>query len=576
MELRAITPHEQQELLTRGCFAEQWDKIKVSNCFSPKQLSASRFCGEVEIHAGAQIDNSTVKNYSIGQGVIIDRVNLLECTERSSFGNGVEVAALNECGGRKVKIYESLTAQVAYTATTCRHRPTLISKIEEMVERFSEQQSSSMGSIGAGSKIIGAGILRNIRIKGSATIEGSSYLSNGTLLNGAYFGADVKAHDFIAIEGSRVDAGATLERCFVGESAIISNGFTAVDTLFFAMSHCENGEAASVFAGPYTVSHHKSSLLIAGMFSFFNAGSGANQSNHLFNCGPVHQGIHLRGCKLGSSAYVMLPAIDGAFTTVIGNHYSHHDTSKFPFSILMKKDGCSMLIPAVNLISYGYLRDTQKWIARDKRVVKRDVIDMQEYNPYILGALIEAVNLTNSLIDAAPGAESYTFEKLYIDGEKLRQALTFYNKAVAASIGAMLEQGNPREAILSEPQSYWVDAAGQYITCRALDKIIERVEQGTITSLEQIDAEFKAFALEVDDHAYAYALNILTELLGHTPTSDEVESVIKSSKHSLTQLRELAHADMLRDSSPEMHLSYGIDAHGDNEIINGDFDAVRQ
>ena len=41
--------------------------------------------------------------------------------------------------------------------------------------------------------------------------------------------------------------------------------------------------------GPYTVSHHKSSLLIAGMFSFFNAGSGSNQSNHLFKSGAVHQ-----------------------------------------------------------------------------------------------------------------------------------------------------------------------------------------------------------------------------------------------------------------------------------------------
>ena len=97
-----------------------------------------------------------------------------------------------------------------------------------------------------------------------------------------------------------------------------TKGFTAAESLFSPNSHCENGEAASIFAGPYTVSHHKSSLLIAGMFSFFNAGSGSNQSNHLFKSGAVHQAVHLRGCKFASSAYIMSPALEGAFTMVMG------------------------------------------------------------------------------------------------------------------------------------------------------------------------------------------------------------------------------------------------------------------
>jgi hypothetical protein len=40
-------------------------------------------------------------------------------------------------------------------------------------------------------------------------------------------------------------------------------------------------------------------LLLAGLFSFFNAGSGTNQSNHLYKLGPVHQGVLERGCKTG-------------------------------------------------------------------------------------------------------------------------------------------------------------------------------------------------------------------------------------------------------------------------------------
>ena len=76
--------------------------------------------------------------------------------------------------------------------------------------------------------------------------------------------------------------------------------FNHQNSVFFANSEGFHGEAVSIFAGPYTVTHHKSSLLIAGMFSFFNAGSGTNQSNHMYKLGPIHQGVVDRGSKTGS------------------------------------------------------------------------------------------------------------------------------------------------------------------------------------------------------------------------------------------------------------------------------------
>ena len=72
------------------------------------------------------------------------------------------------------------------------------------------------------------------------------------------------------------------------------------------------------------------------MFSFFNAGSGSNQSNHLFKSGAVHQSVHLRGCKFASGAYIMSPALEGAFTMIMGHHSYHHDTSAFPYSYLIE------------------------------------------------------------------------------------------------------------------------------------------------------------------------------------------------------------------------------------------------
>ena len=306
-EFRKLTDAEIASLERAANTAADWSEVEVTADFSPAQCRASRFEGRVRIGRGARVYDSTVRNYLLGDESLVERVTALECRRRSAFGNGTEVAAMNECAGRTVRIYDALTAQIAYLLAVYRHRPQTIAALERMIGAYVLERTSELGSVGRGACVKGARFVREVRIGDGATIDGATLLENGTLCAGAFVGADVKARDFILAEGARVDNGSILERCFVGESSVLDKGFTATHSLFFANCHCECGEAASVFAGPYTVSHHKSTLLIAGMFSFFNAGSGSNQSNHLFKSGAVHQSVHLRGCKFGSGAYIMSP-----------------------------------------------------------------------------------------------------------------------------------------------------------------------------------------------------------------------------------------------------------------------------
>ena len=422
-----LTPAEIAALETLGNSAEDWSKVLVSEDFKPFQLLQSHLEGDVEIAAEARIVRSRVANYRIGTGSLVEGVTALECRRRSAFGNGTGVATMNECGGRTVKIFDTMSAQVAYVMAVYRHRPQTIAALERMVGEYAEARSSEMGEVGRGCRIVGARFIREVRIGNGVEIDGASILENATLCDGARVGVDVKAYDLIAAEGSVIDNGSIVERCFVGESCRLDKGFTAAESLFFANSHCENGEAASIFAGPYTVSHHKSSLLIAGMFSFFNAGSGSNQSNHLFKSGAVHQSVHLRGCKFGSSTYIMAPAIEGPFTLVLGRHTQHHDTSAFPFSYLVEQDGRSALMPGANLTSFGAVRDIEKWPARDRRSVKRDVISFDEYNPYITGAMLQAVDILHSLQEQDPDAPVFTHNKTLIRSAALQRGLKLYN-----------------------------------------------------------------------------------------------------------------------------------------------------
>ena len=569
---RTLTAEEIAALEALGNSAEAWSQIRVAADFRPEQMLQSHFEGVVEIASGARVIRSRVRNYRIGEQSLVEGVTALECRRRSTFGNGVGVATMNECGGRTVKIFDTMSAQMAYVMAVYRHRPQTIEALERMIEALAESRSAEIGQVGRNCRIVGARFIREVRIGDNVEIDGASALENATLCDGVFIGVDVKAYDFIAAEGARIGNGSTVERCFVGESCQLDKGFTAAESLFFANSHCENGEAASIFAGPYTVSHHKSSLLIAGMFSFFNAGSGSNQSNHLFKSGAVHQSVHLRGCKFASSAYIMSPALEGAFTMVMGHHSYHHDTSAFPYSYLIEKEGRSFLMPGSNLTSYGAVRDIEKWPARDRRTVKRDVIDFDEYNPYVTGAMIDAVNILHTLQEQDPDEAVYTYNKTLIRASSLQRGLQLYNKAIVAALGAMLDRGesNPRY----DGSGRWLDLAGQYITRRAVGEILDAVDRGEISDLKELDNRFRVFEVHYADYAHSWALSVYASMLGHTPSVEEMNDAIAAGRNAHAAMRRTTDADRARDCSLDMAVSYGLDCDNE-EDRRKDYFAVR-
>ncbi len=561
---RNLTASEIAALERAGNRSTDWSKVEVCGSFSPDQLSHTTLEGTVRIGNGTTIRNSTIRNYAIGDSTHIESVTRMECRHRSAFGNGVLVATMNECEGRRVKIYDRMTAQTAYVLALYRHRPDTLHRIEAWIDALTGERSSDIGEVGRDCTIVGARFIREMRIGDRVTVDGASALENGTLCDDTYIGVDVKAYDFIAAEGARIANGVTLERCFVGESVILDKGFSAGESLFFANSHCENGEAASIFAGPYTVSHHKSSLLIAGMFSFFNAGSGSNQSNHLFKSGAVHQSVHLRGCKFASGAYIMSPALEGAFTMILGHHSYHHDTSEFPYSYLIEKEGRSMLMPGANLVSYGAVRDIEKWPKRDKRRVKRDRINFEEYNPYVCRSLVAAVNTLNMLAGEDPDAETYTYKKVFIKASLLNRGLKLYNKAIVASLGAMLSKGAASPAC--DGRGRWLDIAGQYITKRAVDELLDAIDRAEVRTLEAMESRFSDFFERYDDYAHDWALGIYAELLGHEPSAEEVREAVEAGANAHTAMRRTTDADRDRDCSMEMAVSYGLDSDSPDEV----------
>ena len=559
---RLLTAQERDALNGRGCYAENWDDILVSHDFRVEQLRSVRFEGRAIIGSNTLITDSTIANYTIGDNCHIDDALRIECRHESTFGEGVGVSAVNENGGRRAIIYRHLTSQIAYLMTMMRNRPQATDRLKALAKEQAERSRSSMGHIGNNSTILGVKFIREVNVEEGVTIEGASLMENGTVGRNAKVGIDVRARDFIIDNDATVDSASSIERCFVGENTVIANGFTAIDTLFFANCHCENGEAAAVFAGPFTVSHHKSSLLIAGIFSFFNAGSGTNQSNHLFKSGAVHQAVHQRGTKFGSSAYVMSPSIEGPYTVVLGRHTRHHDTQDMPYSYLIEENGRTLLMPALSLKSYGTVRDIEKWKLRDKRTLKRDNICFEEFNPFITGKMLRGVDTLTRLHENDPEAKSYSYNRTEIRATMLLRGIKLYNSAIAASLGAMLRSGNPRAAALDN--SEWIDVAGQYVPLSDVERILTDIATSKL-DLEAINERFDMLFANYNDMAASYALNTLSGLLGHLPTDEEISEIIAASDNIIAQLREGTEADRQRDAGIDMMVGYGYDFRDESE-----------
>ena len=219
-----------------------------------------------------------------------------------------------------------------------------------MVDEYAESQKSAIGTIGSHVFIRNTRYLCDVRIGDHAVISGVNRLRNGSVNSNeaapVTISHGVIMDDFIVSSGSYITDNTSMSRCFVGQACHFGHSYSASDSLFFSNCQGENGEACAIFAGPFTVTHHKSTLLIAGNFSFMNAGSGSNQSNHMYKLGPIHQGILERGAKTSSDSYILWPSRVGAFSLVMGRHVTHSDTTlNVKAETLMALNG-----PVMNLI----------------------------------------------------------------------------------------------------------------------------------------------------------------------------------------------------------------------------------
>ena len=624
---RLLSAEQITQLTGQGCSCEDWSKIQVAEGFNAGTVKSTHFCGHVKLGvfekqvsffggvkkptgiSHATIHNCTIgnnayishvrnyiANYIIEDDVVIDNIDLLAVEGESSFGNGTEAAVVNEAGGREIAIYDHLSAHTAYMIAFYRHRPVVIEKLQKMIADYTASVSGSMGVVGRGARLINCRIIKNVKIGPASVIEGVSRLENGSVNSCSedpvYIGPGVFAEDFIVCSGSKITDGTIIHKCFVGQGTVLAKQYSAENSVYFANCGGFHGEACSVFAGPYTVTHHKSTLLISGLFSFLNAGSGTNQSNHMYKLGPTHQGIIERGSKTASDSYILWPAKVGAFTVVMGRHYKNSDTSDLPFSYLIEHEDESILVPGVNLRSVGTVRDARKWPKRDRRKnpKKLDYINFKLLSPYTIQKMLNGCQLLANLkATSGENTEHFTYNSVKIKNSALDRGIKLYQIGIDKFLGNCLIKrlenkqftsvDELREVLRPKTEAgpgKWVDLAGLFAPEEAVQKMLCDIESGAINTLEQLTGAFESMYDSYPAYEWAWVVNVLQQRLGkmlERITPDDIIELVTKWKTAVVGLDRMLYADAKKEFTATAQIGYGLD--GTKETKQADFEQVR-
>ncbi len=626
---RPLTDDEIKILTQQGCSSLNWADITVAPDFDPIRVRNTHFTGSVKLGSfkgnitsnpgvekatgiyNAYIANTTtgdncrianinvhLANYDIADNVAIENVGTMETSPNATFGNGVEIEVLNEAGGREIILFNELSSQFAHLICLHRYRSKLIDKLNALAKQAAASVKSDRGSVGSGTRITSVPQIINVNIGANAAITAAASLINGSILSTpdapTTIGANVQAEDFIIAESTTVDSGAIISKTYIGQGCQIGKQFSAENCAFFANCEGFHSEACSIFAGPYSVTHHKSTLLIAGLFSFYNAGSGTNQSNHMYKLGPVHEGKLERGTKTGSFSYMMWPCRVGPFSSILGKHSRNFDTSDFPFAqIMADHNGKCSMIPGFTLATVGTVRDGAKWPSRDRRKgnLKRDRISFDIFSPYTVGRMIRGSAILKELQqNTDKSIDTVNIKGAEIKRVLLRTSQKFYRSGihmyllekVVSHIEQAIDSGakSLNEALAAAPDAVfsdvWVDIGSQLMPQARLDKLATDVAAGSIATLDDLnnalDDIFAAY--EIDEWAFVrHAFKQVFEINLDNPTANDIN---KSADDLLTvkgNFLKLVMLDATKEFDEVTQTGFGQD--GSPKDAAPDFTAVR-
>lgn len=552
MEYRQLDEKEIRQLEDNNCWAEDWQRVMVADDFNSNAVRNVTFYGNVKLGSfdksievsktfmrrtgvyNATLRNVTIgnnslvenvgnyiNNYVIGSDCYISNICTMETTEGATYGEGNIISVLNEVGEGNVVSYHGLTSQIAALMVRHAGNNAFRTAIRRLVAEYIQRTTPDTGTIGNGVKIVNTKEVTNTVVYNDCEINGAARISDCTIMSSpeasVFIGTGVICENSIIAHGSSIINSVKMQDCFVGEACKLSNGFTAAQSVFFANSYMSNGEACAAFCGPFSSSHHKSSLIIGGMFSFYNAGSATNFSNHAYKMGPIHYGTLERGSKTASGAYLLMPAHIGTFSVCFGKLMYHPDTRSLPFSYLIAYGDIMYLVPGRNLTTVGLYRDIRKWPKRDMRSKqsRKSIVNFDWLSPFSVGEIIQGKKILERLREASgDNVSTYNYHEYVIKTSSLRKGIKYYDIALRIFMGAVLKRHALVPPVSTVGTGKWNDLSGLLLPDSEEQQLVSDIANGTIESMDDIVDRLNAINDNYNEYRWAWAYHMILDYYG--------------------------------------------------------------
>ncbi len=638
-DYRSLSSEQIEVLVKNNNTAEDWDRILVTENFDPRLVRNCEFWGLVrigdlspifleyhELKLPVGLSNSTViccdigdnvvmrnlhyiAHYIVGNRVILFNIDEMITVNHAKFGNGIvkdgepesvriwlEVG--NENGGRKILPFNGMLPADAYIWSRYRDEPQLIESFRELTDNLADSRRGHYGIIGDRSVIKNSRLIKDTLIGSDCYIKGANKLKNLTINSSSdeptQIGEGVEMVNGIVGYGNRIFYGVKAVRFFTGRNVQLKYGARLINSYLGSNSTVSCCEILNNLIFPFHEQHHNNSFLTAstlmGQSNIAAAASIGSNHNSRASDGEVLAG---RGFWPGLASSFKHSSRFASYALLAKGSYPCELNITLPFALVsMTEDQKTIqVMPGYwfEYNMYAVVRNTHKYQARDKRVIKEQNIEYDFLAPDTAEEMIRGMEILRSGLEQQTGKtlleedlEGYEeiddSVDLRLDGlaykrkAKIlhplrgylwyRKMLRFYGarelkSAVLQALTRVRGRKGKAERVVEEiktryqnPCQSWDNIGGQLIPEQVLAELIRSVIEKRITSWEQLHEAYDAAWKEYPEQRTGHALRCLLYSYGRKSeelTPAFVRQVLQESIDIAKELLDRAYESRKKD-----------------------------
>ena len=450
-EYRHLTYDEVEALIKNGNSCTNWNDILVESPFNPILLKNNIFAGLVRIGkmqnsylqyhdfivpigiTNSKIissdisencaihDCAYISHYVIKERVILSRIDEMCSTNHAKFGEGivkqgedpavrVSIEVLNETGGRNVLPFAEMIPADAYLWARYRDDKKLIAALGKITQNSADARRGFYGVVGSECCIKSCRIIKDVNFGEAVYVKGANKLKNLTVKSSfdeqTQIGEGVELVNGIVGFGSRIFYGVKAVRFVTGSNCEVKYGARLIHSILGDNSTISCCEVLNALIFPFHEQHHNNSFLIAALIQGqSNIAAGATIGSNHNTRGNDGELVAGRGFWSGLCTTFKHNSKFASFVLVQKANYTYELNVPFPFALVMNNENAGELeiMPAYYWMHnmYSLERNNKKFIKRDRRTVKVQLIETDYLAPDTASEIIAAMTLLGKKIVAA-------------------------------------------------------------------------------------------------------------------------------------------------------------------------------